>query len=154
MSEKDYKKAKKLILKNEDEADFEGGQPDELIRKAEKLLNLKFSGSYLDFLQTFGAGSFGSEEIFGVLGEDFENSSIPDAVWYTLSLRKQVNLPESYLVIYELGDGEVYCLDFQDLNEFNEPKVVSIELGENEFEPEWIADGFGEFLLELAKEEL
>lgn len=156
MSEKTYQKAKKIILKNKDIADFDGKKPNEYIEKAESMLDLKFSGSYLDFLQTFGAGNFGSEEVFGIIDDDFENSSVPDAIWYTLTLRKSVNLPSNYLVIYDTGSGDVFCLDFGNQDKKSEPRVIALDPGyalENQ-SIELIADDFGDFLLELVEAEL
>lgn len=156
MSSRTYKKAKKIILKNEDLADFEGEKSTDLISKAEAAVGLKFSGSYLDFLQTFGAGNFGSEEVFGIIDDDFENSSVPDAIWYTLTLRKSVNLPEHFLVIYDTGSDEVFCLDFNNTDSKGESKIVAIDPGYalRDQTLELIADDFGDFLLELVEEEL
>jgi antitoxin YobK len=49
-----YKQAKERILNNESLADFCGHVSDELIALAEEKLSLKVTGSYLNFLQTFG----------------------------------------------------------------------------------------------------
>ena len=154
MSEKTYQRAKKIILKNRDLADFDGKKSNKFIKKAELILGLKFTGLYLDFLQTFGAGNFGSEEVFGIIDDDFENSSIPDAIWYTLTLRKSVNLPSNFLVIYDTESDDVFCLDFNSTDVKGEPKVVAFDPGYPlEDQPlELIADDFGDFLLELVKE--
>lgn len=156
MSEKTYKKAKKYILKHDDLADFDGAKPVDLIQKAEAKLNVKFTGLYLDFLQTFGAGNFGSEEIFGIIDEDFEHSSVPDGIWYTLTLRESMNLPGHYVVIYDTGSDEVFCLDFNDQNDKGEPKVIALDPGYalDEQSLEVIADDFGDFLLDLVNSEL
>ncbi|PTY76251.1 hypothetical protein B5V89_18635 [Heyndrickxia sporothermodurans] len=97
-----YKEAKQIILNNDDIADFVGGCTAELINLAEEKLGLRFTGQYLDFLQTFGAGNFGAQEIYGIISPDFENSSVPDAIWYTLTERKEINLPINLLAIYGL----------------------------------------------------
>ncbi|BBW97006.1 SMI1/KNR4 family protein [Geobacillus icigianus] len=118
-------------------------------------LGLKFIGSYLDFLLSFGAGNFGSQEIFGIISSDFENSSVPDAIWYTLTERREGNLPSNLLIIYDTGSDEVFCLDFNKIDN-NEPKVVSFFLGvdlDNQ-KYEIIANDFGSFLLDLVKREL
>lgn len=156
MSTKTYQKAKKIILKNKDLADFEGKKSAKLITKAEAAVGLKFSGSYLDYLQTFGAGNFGSEEVYGIIDEDFEDSSVPDAIWYTLNLRKSINLPANFLAIYDTGSEEIFCLDFQSTDAAGEPKVVALDLGYalDDQTIEVIADDFGDFLLELVEEEL
>ena len=112
MSINSYKKAKQIVLHEEEIADFVGSRPSKLISLAEEKLALKFTGSYLDFLQTFGAGNFGAEEIFGIIHDDFENSSVPDAIWYTLTERMESEMPEKLLVIDDTGSDELFCLDF------------------------------------------
>ncbi|WP_231559800.1 SMI1/KNR4 family protein [Geobacillus subterraneus] len=104
---------------------------------------------------SFGAGNFGSQEIFGIISSDFENSSVPDAIWYTLTERREGNLPSNLLIIYDTGSDEVFCLDFNKIDN-NEPKVVSFFLGvdlDNQ-KYEIIANDFGSFLLDLVKREL
>ncbi|RPF54140.1 SMI1/KNR4 family protein [Aquisalibacillus elongatus] len=156
MSAENYQKAKEIILKEDEIADFMGGCTDEIIRLAEKKLKLKFTGFYLDYLKTFGAGNFGAQEIYGIIDADFENSSVPDAIWYTLTERKETNLPENLLVIYDTGTGEIFCLDYSRLDENGEPKVVTFIPGvdlENQTY-EIIDNDFGDFLLDLVKQEV
>src|SRR5699024_3093011 len=156
MSVETYQKAKQIISAQTDIADFVGGRSNNLISMAENELNLKFTGLYLDYLQTFGAGNFGAEEIYGIINDDFENSSVPDAIWYTLTERKEVNLPNNLLVIYDTGSEEIFCLDFNTLDDKNEPRVISfvpgMQLESQTYEI--IANDFGDFLLDLVKEEL
>ncbi|WLR59140.1 SMI1/KNR4 family protein [Guptibacillus hwajinpoensis] len=156
MSIDHYHKAKKYILNEEDIADFVGGRSNELIQLAEQELGFKFTGAYLDFLKTFGAGNFGSQEIYGIIDRDFENSAVPDAIWYTLTERKNIYLPNHLLVIYDSGFGELYCLDFNQLDDTGEPQIVSFDTGveiENQIY-EVIANDFGDFLLDLVMEEM
>lgn len=156
MSFETYKEAKQIILRNDDIADFVGGCTTELINLAEEKLGLRFTGLYLDYLQTFGAGNFGAQEIYGIIGADFENSSVPDAIWYTLSERKEINLPSNLLIIYDTGSDELFCLDFNQLDDKGEPKVVSFVPGfklESQ-SYEIIANDFGDFLLDLVKQEI
>jgi antitoxin YobK len=152
MSWETYQKVIELIQQNEEECDFVGERTEELINKAEKVLGIRFSKIYRDFVMKFGAGSFGSEEIYGVIHEDFENSSVPDAIWFTLSERKESNLPNHLLVIYDTGMGELFCLNFK--NENKEPNVVmynqGVEIDEQEFTQ--IANDFGDFPLNLIQE--
>lgn len=156
MNVESYQKAKEIILTNEDRADFVGGCSDELIKLAEEKLNLKFTGLYLDFLQTFGAGNFGSQEIYGIIHADFENSSVPDAIWYSLTERNKTNLPQNLVVIYDTGSDELICLDFDNRNDHGEPKIVTFapgfKLGNQTYE--LIADDFGDFLLDLVNQEI
>lgn len=156
MPNNSYQEAKNIILKNEELHDFVGGRSQRLILNAERKLNLIFSPFYLDFLQTFGAGSFGAEEIYGIINDDFENSSVPDAIWYTLTERQESNLPKSLLVLYDSGIGDLFCFDFRDLNDDKEPRIVTfipgVELKYQNYEV--IADNFGDFLLDLVKQEI
>ena len=156
MSYKDYEKAIKLIEENEDLKDDIGGCLPKLIEKAEKKLNLKFPKSYTEFLLKFGVLSFGSEEIYGIVREDFDNSRVPDAIWYTLVERREVKMPEWLLVIYDTGSEELFCLNFNSINDEGEPSVVSfvpgVEIEHQTYEK--IAKDFGEFLLSRVQQEL
>ncbi|MBO2946235.1 SMI1/KNR4 family protein [Paenibacillus sp. F411] len=156
MSVENYQKAKEIILSEEEIADFVGGHTDELISLAEEKLGLKFTGLYLDYLKAFGAGNFGAQEIYGIINADFENSSVPDAIWYTLTERREINLPNNLLVIYDTGSDEIFCLDFNQLDDNGEPKVVSfvpgVDLESQTYEI--IANDFGDFLLDLVKLEV
>lgn len=156
MSVETYQNAKQIIHDNEDLADFIGGRSNELIKLAEEKLGVKFTGLYLDYLQTLGVGNFGAQEIYGIINDNFENSSVPDAIWYTLTERKEINLPNNLLVIYDTGSDELFCLDFNQLDEKGEPKVVSfvpgIDLESQSYEV--IANDFGDFLLDLVMQEV
>ncbi|GEN36863.1 SMI1/KNR4 family protein [Aneurinibacillus danicus] len=156
MSLETYHQAKQTILNNKEKGFFVGPRPIELITLAEEKLGLKFTGSYLDFLKSFGAGNFGAQEIFGIINGDFENSSVPDAIWYTLTERKEIDLPHNLLVIYDTGSDEFYCLDFSQQDEHNEPPVVSFVPGidNDKQQYEIIAKDFGDFLLNLVNQEI
>jgi len=156
LSIENYEKAKQLIYQNEKIADFVGGRNNHLIFMAEKKLGLTFSNLYRDFLLSFGAGNFGSQEIYGIIKEDFENSSVPDAIWYTLTERKESDLPMHLLVIYDTGGDELFCLDFNHVGNNKEPKMVSFIPGislENQ-QYKIIANDFGDFLLDLVQQEI
>lgn len=156
MSKETYQEAIKLMMQNEEECDFVGERTEELIIKVEDAIGYRFSNMYRDFVLKFGAGNFGSQEIYGVIDEDFENASVPDAIWYTLSERKESNLPNHLLVIYNTGMGDLYCLNFKELNEDGEPNIVGFIPGVDIVEQEFtqIANDFGDFLLNLIQEEI
>lgn len=156
MSGKTYKKAKKLISEHEDMADVSGEKSISYIEKAERVTGLKFSSLYSDFLKEFGYLGFGSQEVYGIVNDDYVNSSIPDGIWYTLQLREDVNLPSNFLAIYYDGMEEVYCLDFNNVDKNGEPKVVAIDMGYDldHQEIEVVAEDFGDFLLELVELEI
>lgn len=156
MSRESYRKAIELMNENKNECHFIGARSEILIKIAEKRLDLKFVGTYLEFLRTFGAGNFGSQEIYGLIDDDFENSSIPDAIWYTIIERREINLPNNLLIIYDNGIGELYCIDFNQQNEEREPCVVSYIPGIDNNEQEYgqVACDFGDLLYELVKNQL
>jgi len=129
MSIQSYLKAKRLMENNEGYMHWFGKQEESLINKAEKILNLKFPQDYRMFLSDYGAGSFGSTEIYGVYKEDLEKPGVPGVVWYTLSDRKEVAMPDYLLMIYEVGDGELFVLNYDKLNENGEPKVTAYSPG-------------------------
>ncbi|MED4940773.1 MULTISPECIES: SMI1/KNR4 family protein [Heyndrickxia] len=74
MSIENYEKAKQLIYQNEKIADFVGGRNNHLILMAEEKLGLTFSNLYRDFLLSFGAGNFGSQEIYGIITESLRRT--------------------------------------------------------------------------------
>lgn len=156
MSIQDYNSALSLIQQNQSLNDFVGECSETIIKMAEEKLNIIFPQIYRSFLQNFGAGSFGTEEIYGIINQDFENSGIPDAIWFTLKQRKEVNLPKNLVIIYHSGGEEMFCLDVNKIGKYKEPVVVSYVIGvEAKFQKyEVIANDFGEFLLQKVKLEL
>lgn len=151
MSKKDYLEAEQLLEINEEICDFVGEISEETVILAEKKLNLKFPDLYRTFILKYGAGNFGSIEIYGIIKKEFENSGIPDSIWYTLKQRKEINLPNNLIIVYHTGGDEVFCINVED-----KAKIVSFVLGiDLEFqEYEVIAEDFGEFLLKMIKMEL
>jgi len=87
------------------------GQPVETIAKAEQYLGVTFPESYKEFLRTWGNLAVGPLEFYGLCGDNFEDSGVPDAIWFTARKRRQLNLP-SHLVVVLNHDGDEYdCLD-------------------------------------------
>lgn len=156
MSIQDYNRAVQLIQENQNLADFIGSCNETLIKRAEEKLNLLFPQLYKSFLLKYGAGNFGSEEIYGIIKDDFDNSGIPDAIWFTLKQRREISLPNNLLIIYHTGGEEMFCLDFYKNSESLEPNVVSYSIGvEQKLQRyEVIANDFGEFLLQRIYSEL
>ena len=151
-----YSKAKKIIEENESIGDFVGGISDNIIRDAEELLGLKFPTSYKMFLNNYGAGNFGSEEIYGIINGEFENSGIPDAVWFTIKQRRELKISNSLIVIYFTGGEEYFCLDTSKINNDMECPVVSYIIGDEvtENELETIFNNFSDFLLSVVQREI
>lgn len=156
MSIQDYNSAVEILQQNQGLCDFVGPCSEQLVKKAEVILNVVFPQTYRNFLLNYGAGNFGAEEIYGIVKEDFDNSGVPDAIWYTLKQRKEVNLPSNLVIIYHTGGEEMFCLDFNKTGKYQEPAVVSYVIGVDlEYQTyEIIANDFGEFLLQRVKLEL
>jgi antitoxin YobK len=155
MSMQNYEKAKELVTEALKRpgiiSTFVGPKPSTLITLAQDHLSVKFPETYRRFLLDYGAGGIGSFEIFGVVQEDFENHSYLhiDVVWLTLKERKEWNLPKFLIPIYDLGDGELFCLDLRN-KEGDEAKVVGFtpgySTGEQSFDV--VAEDFGKLFLD------
>ncbi|OEH93818.1 cell wall assembly protein [Bacillus solimangrovi] len=156
MCKDNYNKAIELIEQYNDIADFIGEQSEVIVNKAEQALGFIIPPMYRDFIKRYGAGNFGAEEIYGVTSDNFENSSVPDAIWFTITERSESNFPQHLLIIYDTGMGAWYCLDFSQATPNGEPPVVSFFSGfkTGQQNNNIVAKDFGEFLLSLVKEEI
>ena len=157
MSWINYVKAIDLIETNNLDFELIGNQSDLLIEKAELSLGIKFSKIYHLFLKNYGAGRIDDFEFLGLVDDKLVNHSKLDAISNTLNSRKENGLPNNYLIIYDRGTEFVYGLDFNKLNEENEPAVVCIYLESDwsdEFDFDVYAKNFGDFLLEFVEGEL
>jgi antitoxin YobK len=134
MSMQDYDEAREVIAEALRRpgviSTFVGPKPITLINLAQDHLSVKFPETYRRFLLEYGAGGISSFEIFGVIQEDFDNHDYLhiDVVWLTLKEREECNLPEFLIPIFDLGDGELFCLDFRK-KEGDEVKVVGFTPG-------------------------
>lgn len=156
MSTADLQKAFDLIERNRDQADFEGQKPEELIALAELALRLRFPSTYRAFLSRYGCGDIAGQELYGVIKADFENSSVPDAIWLTLDERRSSGLPDSLVIVYATGDGVYYALDCSSLNDAEECPVVAWVPGDSKKgdKLEDIAKDYGQFLLKIIEQSL
>lgn len=144
MSMGDYERAKSMIAASKGRAHFAGPRAETLVRKAAEALGVHFPPAYRRFLMEYGAGSFGSAEFYGVIDEDFEDSSVPDGIWCTLEERKNSNLPHELVVVGDTGTGEFYCLDLS----VAEGPVVIVDPGSDFRQREPVAADFGAFFLQ------
>lgn len=128
----------------------------ELIEKAEMFLDIKFPSSYKKFLTHYGFLSLGGDEIYGIIDDNFTDSSVPDAIWLTVAQRNRFGLPHHLMPIYDLGEGTKYCLDVSQMNEEQECPVVVWPINGYEATPvlEVEAENFGQFLLNIVQEAL
>ena len=148
--------ALELIEANPDECHFVGGRDDRLVVLAEEALGLRFPPSYRLFVLRLGAGNVGAEEIYGLIDENFVDSSVPDGIWLTLRERQDSGLPTHMIVVYSDGMGGYFVLDTNQIGADGECPVVVWHPGRSEVgdDLEVIAEDFGAFFLETVTAEL
>ena len=143
----DYERAVERMREHPELMAFVGPRDERLVAKAEAACGHAFPPTYRRFVLEFGAGAFGSREIYGVVGDDFEHSSVPDAIWYNLELRREEHAPPHLFAVADLGNGELFCLDFQrPMGE--EPLVVGFFASPPPHDgfTDFVADDFGALL--------
>jgi len=140
------------IYLDREEGDFEGPKSEYLVSVAEEELGLRFPPSYRQFLLEYGCGDIRGTEIYGVIDNEFEDGGIPDAIWFTLELRKSVGLDEQYVVVAEQGDGSFYAIDTSEADEEGECPVVQLSVGGSRLET--LHPSFGAFLLGVVQDEV
>ena len=85
---------------------FLGGVEDKTIEDAEKVLNLKFSDEYKQYLSEFGAATFNGREFTGIV-----NSKRLNVVEVTKQYRKyNTTVPDNYYVIENLHIDNTFIL--------------------------------------------
>jgi antitoxin YobK len=155
MSMSDFENAAKMIAEHPELRRFVGPRPDSLILAAERKLGVRFPETYRRFLAEYGAGSFGAEELFGIIGDDFEDARIPNTVGYTLKQRGEYELPHDLVAVYGLGDGETFYLDLGAREDDEAPIIVYYpEYSPEEQSREIVAKDFGELLLDLVRSQI
>lgn len=97
-----------------DHAEFcDSGRPasGDLIMRAESYLRMKFPDDYILFLSEWGTLAIGPFEYYGITGDEFENLSVPNAIWYTERKRIQSSLPHEYIILSDLEGDLFICID-------------------------------------------
>lgn len=143
MSLQDYQSAKSLI--EESGGDFDGPKTETLVASAEQALSLEFPPSYRRFLLELGCGDLNGLEIYGVISEKFEDSSVPNGIWLTLNERQNIGLSHAYILIGDGGDGTYYAIDTRSVDEAGENPVVRLSVDGTR--AELVASSFGAYLL-------
>lgn len=146
MSFEAFERAIELIEGN-DAVDYFGECPVEIIDEIESLLEVRFPKSYRCFLNKYSVGIFGGNEIYGIIPYNPTAKGIPSLYGVNIRMRNENDLPKHLIAIFELGNGEVYCIDCSKSEENNFPVVVfhlhfPIDSQRNEV----MNSGFGEFL--------
>ena len=144
-------KAAEIIDANYDLAGFVGAVPFEEVWVAEGQLGVTFPDSYRQFLQTYGAGSFGGQDIYGLGVPD---TGLPNVVWATEAVRASDDFfPGDLVVIQDTGQGDLLCLATSRMNEENECPVVQWipEMSFEEQAFEVVNSTFAHFLLRTVR---
>lgn len=142
MSKTDLQHAFELI--EDVGGDFDGKKPSELAAKAEQALGCKFPPTYKEFITNYGCGDIEGLEFYGLTDDNFENSSVPNAIWLTLNERKS-GFPANLILIYSTGDGNYLALKVDEFSGDNENPVVKVSsVGEI---LERVSNNFGSFML-------
>jgi hypothetical protein len=102
--------AEKAIRMHPERCKAGRGATDALIDQAESFLSVQFPEEYREFLRRFGTLEVGFVECYGIVGNDFINSSAPDAIWYTSKERANA-LPHHLAVLCDIDGDELYCVD-------------------------------------------
>jgi antitoxin YobK len=140
------------LIENNSKSFFKGEIEEQLILKAESFLGLKFPNSYRLFLSKKGCGSFMNKEFYGIIDDDFQNGTVPDAIWLTWDERKISNLDKRLLLIGQSNEG-YYALNTSKMIE-EECEVVDWIPNTDTGLLEVIATDFGSFFLDEIKEVL
>jgi hypothetical protein len=142
-----------LVRANPQNCHFVGPRSDELIEAAEQALGFRLPPLYRRFVSELGAGTAGSESIYGVINLDFVSSSAPNAIWLTLKHRESSNLPTSMIVASDDGMGGYFVLDTAKAPPGGEPPVEVWEPGMSQpgDKFEFIAPDFGTWFLDTVK---
>src|SRR5438045_2352950 len=147
-------KAAEIIDANLDLAEFAGPVPYEELWVAQQELGVTFPDSYKEFLQKYGAGSFGGEPIYGLGVPD---TGLPNVIWATESIRTSDDFfPADLVVIQDTGQGDLLCLATSRIGEDNECPVIQWipEMSFDEQMFEVIHRTFAHFLLAVARRAL
>lgn len=132
-----------------------GGKTEEEIKKAEQMLNVKFSNQSREFYEKYGYLSFYGNEIFGI--DPYDDSGILEgnSVAYAINDRLEYNLPNNWIPIYNFEDGNMAYLDYSSINAEGEPRVIMAFYNGTEYEvAEILAEDLGDFILQLVQEQL
>jgi len=151
-----YARAVELINKKKIDFTKNNKKTECFISEAEVFLSVLFPKSYKVFLKDFGYATFLGLRIYGIIDNNFINSSIPDAIWLNTSNRKDFNQPTHIITISDIGDGSYYALDLSQMNDDNECPVVIWPIGGYEMTPvlEIVAPDFGTWFLDEIKEQV
>ena len=106
-----FEEVQELVSLNSELSFLGTAATEDLIASAESFLGLSFPDDYVRFLREWGTLSIGPKEFYAIGGSNFENSSIPNGIWFTKIKREAVELPAHLLVLSDNEGDEYFCLD-------------------------------------------
>lgn len=136
--------------------DFHGPKSEALIAKAEQALGVTFPPTYKLFLRRFGCGAVPPHEFYGVIDSDFQNSSVPDAIWLTMKYQRMAELPTSLILVSDTGDGGYYAIDRSRVTPDGESQIILLSPGAScdGGQCSVVAGDYGEFFLSRVRQAL
>lgn len=140
-----------LVNSYPDKDYLHGETPKSAVTDIERELEVTLPDDYREFIQRYGYGGFGGEDIYGGTQT---HSGLPSVIWSTKDQRKcDPKFPKHFVKIYSSGICELGCLDTSKLHNGICPVVAWDLHGDND-DPEILAESFGVFVCELFKETL
>lgn len=103
---------------------------DDWIARAESALERPLPASYRWFLQRYGGGEIGGEEIYSIYGIPFETANGGDIVSQHLANRKTGLLGESKLVVGATDFVEIFFFDYDAFRDGECPVDLRLPSGE------------------------
>jgi len=113
MTGRSLKELRSFLEANEDLVDIGTPASEEKILEAERFLGITFPEDYRTFLREWGTLSIGPMEYYGIAGQSFEKSSVPNGIWLTSVKRGEVELPADLIIISSNEGDEYVCLDLK-----------------------------------------
>jgi antitoxin YobK len=138
---------KAIVAANLDKFEYFGNIDSKVVHAAEEYLNVKFPDSYKQYLQEWGVLEIDSSEFYGLIGSDFDNSSVPDVAWFNRTIREIKAIPRHLVIFRNIEGVRYYCLDTTRLDSRNECPVVIWNPVTNSME-ESLNMNFAQFLKE------
>lgn len=160
MSMQDYDIAENLLRQQPHVSSFAGPQPESRVRAAERRLGCVFPPTYRRFICEHGAGDVGSESFYGVSQDNLDSVGGSNIVWFTLRKRQTTHLqpdrqfPLELIPVYNLGNGELFCLDLSNVQDQEAPVVVYSPGGPTNQQRDLIACDFGEFYRQIVENQI
>lgn len=132
---------------------FAPGQqiPAEWIVRAEERLGVKFPPSYRWWLETYGGGAFGDQDVFTILQLEFEDACGPDIVYQSENNVANGTAIENGLVVFQPeSSDELYYFDLSSPSGSGEYPVMRWDMESGTTER--FAPSFDQFMLKLVRQ--